>query len=292
MDFKKIFKAFIGLVLISSNLFAGNNPSFDEFLKQNVNLLEDGQVRVIKGKFTSKVCDTKKGCKLKDDATGLTYVLNSSQNEWETKQLLKISKTTNEAVLVGFQNWYEQDGKVVIDKTDKGEYVFIVTTSISGKDKYDFEKVTFGAYECGDSCYVSYTDKNGKEKSAYGMLADDQIAMSENLAGQEVFILWYMDKKDKNVVHIQPIQTETTLQDDKVEMFESKGTFIDTKCDDEICDIEFKVNDEILVVSAYNNDVPKLVSGKIYTVVYEKTTEINMYDGGSEKITRMLKEIK
>jgi len=292
MDFKKIFKAFLGLFLISSNLFAGNNPSFDEFLKQNVNLLEDGQVRVIKGKFTSKVCDTKKGCKLKDDATGLTYVLNSSQNEWESKQLLKISKTNNEAVIVGFQNWYEQDGKVIIDKTDKGEYVFIVTTSISGKDKYDFEKVTFGAYECGDSCYVRYTDKNGKEKSAYGMLADDQIAMSENLAGQEVFILWYMDKKDKNVVHIQPIQTEITLQDDKVEMFETKGIFIDTKCEDEICDIQFKSDKGQLIVSAYSDNLPKLKVGKNYTITYEQTIETNPFDGGTQTITRMLKDIK
>jgi hypothetical protein len=290
---KKYFTLIIfSLSLLTSNLFAVDNELLDNLLKKNKDLVADGQVRIIKGKFTSKVCDTKKGCKLKDDATGLTYVLNSSQNEWESKQLLKISKTNNEAVIVGFQNWYEQDGKVIIDKTDKGEYVFIVTTSISGKDKYNFEKVTFGAYECGDSCYVRYTDKNGKEKSAYGMLADDQIAMSENLAGQEVFILWYMDKKDKNVVHIQPIQTETTLQDDKVEIFETKGIFIDTKCEDEICDMEFKVNDELLIVSAYNNDVPKLVNGKIYTVVYEKTTEINMYDGGSEKITRMLKDIK
>lgn len=290
---KKYFTLIIfSLSLLTSNLFAVDNELLDNLLKKNKDLVADGQVRIIKGKFTTKVCDMTKGCKLKDDLTGITYVLNTSLVEWANKELLKISKVSNEAILVGFQNWYEEDGNAVIDVNEKGEYVFNVLHTIGSKVKYSYEKAILGKYECGDFCYINYKDTKGKEKYGFASLQDDLIELAPQFEGQEVGVLSYMDKKDRIIIHFQPLQNELEVKEDEVSELVNKGTYLTTKCEDEICDMEFKSDKGQLIVSAYSDNLPKLTVGKNYTIAYEQTIETNPFDGGTQTITRMLKDIK
>ena len=135
-------------------------------------------------------------------SSGVTYLLSTNFKSPQRKLIDAAAKSKAEVTVLGDFDHVGSDpetGMVVV--TSEGHKVFtvkkVLKPNASGVSEGYFQEL-----ECGDSCYLTFTDAKGKNETYYAsgeMPNFDKMESDKTLKGKQIKIYWEKVKKNDRV---------------------------------------------------------------------------------------------
>ncbi len=136
-------------------------------------------------------------------SNGTTYLLSTNFKSPQRKAVDVAIKSKSDITVIGDYDHVvsgPSTGQILI--TPAGHKVFTVKTVLKANAS-GISEGSFQSLECGDSCYLTFTDTKGKSETYYAngeMSNFDKMMTDASLKGKNVKIYWEKIKKDRVAV--------------------------------------------------------------------------------------------